>query len=76
MSVLRRIFGIEDNKSNGLHGHEQKAIATDAHLERERQEYRQTIQRVESGARVLERKNRLISTWDEGLQMIARKNDG
>ncbi len=73
MNVFRRILGIHDDDSDP-HSH-QRAASADAHLERERAEFRQAVQRVDSGARVLENKNNLIRTWDEGLQMIARKYD-
>jgi len=74
MSVLRKLFGIDKNHL-AEDVNRQEAVASRVRLERERQEYRQTVQRVDSGARVLENKNNLFKTWDEGLQLIARKND-
>lgn len=71
-NFLLKIFGIQDTKPGAA---TQREIVSSAHLERARQEFRQTVQRVDSGARVLEKRNGLISTWDEGLQLIARKND-
>lgn len=65
MSIMRRLLGIARPY---LHDDEHVArmARSAATIERERQEYRQTIQRVGSGAR-------LLSTW-EGAMKIMRKN--
>ncbi len=58
-SLLRRLLGLEHHADPEM---VQKAVDSDRVLERERQEYRQIIQRVDSGTRVMK-------TWDSANRM-------
>lgn len=73
MSILHRLFGIDQTASEP--DVEMKKIASDTiqRLERERQELRQTVQRVESGARVME--NSLLRNWDGAMLMLMRQKN-
>lgn len=69
MSFIRRVLGIDD-KSHKEHAQHMagRARETEQSILAERQEYRQTIQRVESGARVL-------ATWDGAMRMMTRDKE-
>lgn len=60
MKILHRLFntGIEPTLEQ-----EKKAAESKQRLERERQEYRQIVQRVNSGARLME-------IWDDANRML------
>lgn len=61
MGILRRILGIKIEADPELAARAEEA---DKVIQRERQEYRQTVQRVASGTR------NLMMSWDEVNHMI------
>jgi hypothetical protein len=65
MSILRRILGLSVKEATDP-GLENKAKETERLIETERQEFRQTLQRADSGAR-------LMQTWDGAMHMMKEK---
>ncbi len=61
MGFLRRLLGIKLDSDPEMTA---RAEESDKIIERERQEYRQTIQRVASGTRGL------MASWDEVNRMV------
>lgn len=62
MSILQRILGLPQPVDTDL---EERAERTKAELIEARQEYRQTVQRLESGVRVMQ-------TWNGAMSMLSR----
>lgn len=61
MTILRRLLRLDDPDHDRIVAEKEKIIET------QRQEYRQTVQRAESGVRIL-------NTWDGAMRML-RENE-
>lgn len=69
MSILRRFFGIQKPQLHADPHLEAQYRATTAQLLLERQEFRQKVQRTQSGAEIMR-------TWDDALAMVQRGRNG
>lgn len=65
MSILRRFLGIAKPDLNAEPHLAERYRETTAQLLLERQEFRQKVQNVESGAKIMR-------TWDDALEMVTR----